>query len=382
MKNRKYIPLLVLLLAMLGIQACIDTFSPPEVNSDEGFLVVDGFLNLSADTSMIALRHSQNINAEVNPSVESGARLKVETEQGESYAFSEIGGGKYILPPVVFSTAQKYRLDIVTRDGRHYQSEFVTAVSTPEIDSIGAKVDENRNAMVFSVNTHDNTGKTRFYRWTFEETYEYNAPLYSAIEAVGDLEQGTREIIDRQENIYTCWRSGKSTNIMLGSTIKLSKDEIKDLPINIVEIGTRKLLIRYSLLVKQFGLTREEFEYWTDLSKTTQSTGSLFDPLPSQVTGNIRNVDDNKELVFGYFGAAKAVSKRIFISPRLGRPEVCLMDTMPATVCGNPMQECALETSKLLVNYLDEVSVLAASPYCLDCRVQGGTTVKPSFWKF
>ncbi len=380
MKNRKFILIIGLLSVLLGFQACIDTFSPPEVNSDEGYLVVDGFLNLSMDTSVIALRHSQNINAEVGPNIETRARLKVETENGESFAFTEIPGGKYILLPKSLSVNSKYRLDIVTRDGRHYQSAFVQAVATPEIDSIGAKVDANRNAMVFSVNTHDNTGKTRFYRWTFEETYEYNAALYSALEVIGKPDNP--EIVSRQQNINTCWRTTVSTNIMLGSTIKLSKDEIRDLPLSIVDINTRKLLVRYSILVNQFGLTREEFEYWTDLSKTTQSTGSLFDPLPSQVTGNIRNVEDSKELVFGYFGAALATSKRIYVNPGLGRPDVCLMDTLSATQCGNPEIECALETSNLLSSYLDEEFVLTASPYCLDCRLQGGTIVKPSFWKF
>ncbi len=378
--KKKYILLTGIFAALIGLQACIDTFSPPEVNSDEGYLVVDGFLNLSNDTSVIALRHSQNINAEVLPLTETKAHLKVETESGESFAFTEISGGKYILPPQSLSFNTKYRLDILTKDGRHYQSAFVQAVATPEIDSIGTKVDEDRAAMVFSVNTHDNTGKTRFYRWTFEETYEYNSSLYSALEVVGKPDNP--EIIARQQDVSTCWRTTGSTNIMLGSTIKLSKDEIKDLPISIVEISTGKLLVRYSVLVKQFGLTREEFEYWTDLSKTTQSTGSLFDPLPSQVTGNIKNVDDAKELVFGYFSAATATSKRIFISPHLGRPEVCVMDTLPATACGNPDKECALETSNLLSGWLDDVSILAASPDCLDCRLKGGTIVKPSFWKF
>lgn len=380
MKNRKYILIVSLLVVFFGIQACIDTFSPPEVNSDEGYLVVDGFLNLSMDTSVIALRHSQNVNAGGIPNIETRARLKVETEKGESYAFTEMPGGKYFLAPQSLSVNNKYRLDILTQDGRHYQSAFVQAVATPEIDSIGAKVDGVRNAMVFSVNTHDNSGKTRFYRWTFEETYEYNAPLYSALEVIGKPENP--EIISRRQDVNTCWRTTVSTNIMLGSTIKLSRDEIKDLPISIVDISTRKLLVRYSVLVKQFGLTREEFEYWTDLSKTTQTTGSLFDPLPSQVTGNIKNIKDNKELVFGYFSAATATTKRIFVSPRLGRPDVCLTDTLPATACGDPEKECALETSNLLAGYLDDSTVLAASPYCLDCRLQGGTIIKPSFWKF
>ncbi len=373
--NRKSIlGLFTLLLGMAGIQACIEPFSPPEVNSDQGYLVMDGFLNLSNSPSQIILRHSQNVNSPNQPSFETGAQIVVSSEQGENYVFTEPSFGVYQLPATNFNLNDRYRLDIYTLAGKHYQSEYVKAVNTPPIDSVGSYYDQRRDAMVFSVNTHDDTGSTRFYRWKFEETYEYNAALYSTIMMQDN------QIVTRPDNIYTCWRSRSSTNIILGSTIKIVKDEIRDLPINVVEVSSQKLLIKYSLLVRQYGLTREAFEYWTELSKTTQGTGSLFDPQPSQVTGNIRNVDDPKELVFGYFAAATEITKRIFVTPRLGNYSYCVPDTLPLA-CGNPDITCARDYTGLLVSYLDDVSVLGASQSCTDCRTQGGTNVRPSFWQ-
>jgi hypothetical protein len=159
--------------------------------------------------------------------------------------------------------------------------------------------------------------------------------------------------------------------------VKLSQNVIKDLPVNVIDIASNKIFFGYSILVKQYGLSREAFEYWTALAKTTQGTGSLFDPLPSQVTGNVKNSRDNKELVFGYFSAAVEQKQRIFIRTRLGKYPTCMP---PDTLT---LKE-ALETEAfLLSSFINEgkSGILASSEFCGDCRVQGGITKKPSFWE-
>lgn len=353
---------------------CIDPFSPPEISSPDKFLVVDGFLNMSADTTKIELRRTQNVSEKGVYLVETGAKLSVESEKGQFYQFQDRGKGVYILLPGTLDRSVKYRLNITTKTGQQYASDFVTVSKTPPIDSITYAYDKVLNAMVVRVNTHDPTNSTRFYRWQFDDTFEYYTPYFSGLEVIN------KEIVSRMKDISHCWKSGKSANIILGSTIKLSKDEIRDLPISVIPVATNKLLIKYSMLVKQYGLTEEAFEYWTSLAKTTQGTGSLFDPQPSQVTGNIKSKSNPKELVFGYFSASVAQQKRIFMTPGLGYREVCVVDTIQAK-CVNPEEECALTTSMLLLMEYGETDVLAVPPGCADCRLQGGTLTRPSFWE-
>lgn len=376
-KVKKGSKILVIILAVFAlmtfIYGCIEPFSPPEVNSDERYLVVDGFLNVGNDTSKIELRHSQNTNETAAMIAETGAKLSVSGEKGEKYDFVETKNGMYILPPVNVSLSGKYHLSIKTRDGKEYVSEDVPVVVTPAIDSVTYNYDQDRDAMVIKVNTHDPTNKARFYKWKFEETYQYRTAYYSGLEV--DLIK--KEIVSRKEDISMCYQTVSSTNIMLGSTIKLSSDEIRQLPLNIVEIGTNKFYIKYSILVKQYGLSRAGFEYWTDLAKTTQGTGSLFDPLPSQVTGNIKSTTNPKELIFGFFSASTVATKRIFISPGLGTYPRCVA---PDTIL---VSDAIKNPSGLLISYAPEQpnKVLQTSGYCADCRTQGGTIVKPSFWK-
>ncbi|MCE7067863.1 DUF4249 domain-containing protein [Dyadobacter sp. CY326] len=371
---KKHWSALLLMMLVLVIYSCIEPFNPPEVNNPESFLVVDGFLNVGGDTSKIILRNTQNTNDEVKPLNEGGAKLVAEAESGETYNFEELDNGIYVLPPVNFNMSTKYRLRIKRSNGREYLSGYVVASKTPPIDSLTYRVDRNRNAMLVYVNAHDATNNTRFYRWRFEETYEYKSAFFSGL--VRDPE--TETIIARRDDINTCWTTLESKDIKLGSTIKLNQDIIKDLPINVIDIATNKLYFKYSILVRQYALSQEAFEYWTDLAKTTQGTGSLFDPQPSQVTGNIRNVADAKELVFGYFSASTEEKQRIFIAPLLGRFPTC---NAPDTLTP---QEAYDSYSVLLNSYMDPQGVnwiLGSSELCADCRAQGGTNKRPSFWK-
>ncbi|MCE6988364.1 DUF4249 domain-containing protein [Dyadobacter sp. CY323] len=362
---------------LVFLYSCIEPFSPPEVNSDQNYLVVDGFLNVGNDTTRIALRRTQNVNDVATPNVESGAALTVESESGERFAFQELARGQYILPPQQYNRGDKYRLRIKTNAGKEYLSEYVVVSSTPPIDSVTARYDSFLDAMVFYVNTHDPANKTQFYRWKFEETWEYRSAFYSSLEVID------KKIVMREKDINLCWGKGLSGGILLGSTVKLTSDIIKDLPIYRVPVSTNKLFIKYSILVKQYGLSREAFEYWTDLAKTTQGTGSLFDPQPSQVTGNIRSTSDSEDLVFGFFSAVTEETQRLTITPRLGTYPQCMAPDTFDVVC-NPMspRQCALETTSLLISYggLRSEFITGSPSSCTDCRTQGGTTVRPDFW--
>ena len=355
----------------------MEPFSPPEVNTDEGYLVIDGFLNVGSDTSRIELSHTQNANATTAVTKETSSVVSVEEENGATYAFTEKGNGSYFLPPRQFNQAVKYRLRVKTVNGKEYLSDYVEVKSTPPIDNIEGKVDPRQDAMVMYVNTHDATNNTRFYRWKFEETWEYRTAFFSSLEIVKKPTGDDYEIGSRKADINLCYRTLKSANILLGSTIKLSQDIIKDLPLTAVPISSNKLYFKYSILVKQYGLTQDAFEYWTSLAKTTEGTGSLFDPLPSQVTGNIKNTADAQELVFGYFSASVEQKRRIFLTPYLGSYPRC---TVPDTAT---IADALKAPGSMLLNYFGPRSefVLISSPFCLDCRVQGGTTTKPSFWE-
>lgn len=261
-----------------------------------------------------------------------------------------------------------------------YQSEYISVLKAPIIDKIGWKL-ENTGLRVY-VNTHDPENKTWYYRWEYEETWIIIPEYQSAL----DYKQvdGGYEVIDRaSSNAFplACWQSEKSAMILLGSSKKLEKDIISMAPLSLVPYFSWKLARRYSILVKQYALTAKGFEYWENIKKNTETLGSIFDPQPSMMRGNIRCVTNPSELVIGFFDGSDVDEKRIYINNS---------DLSQWRYDSN----CAIVSIKNHIDSLGSVfpgaiplyyegnkeRVVAAPAYCVDCRLKG-TSVKPSFWE-
>ena len=67
------------------------------------------------------------------------------------------------------------------------------------------------------------------------------------------------------------------------------------------------------LLIKQYSISEETFRFYEQLKATTEELGTLFDPIPTEVIGNVRNTGNPDETVLGFFSADGYDSQRIFI---------------------------------------------------------------------
>ncbi|MFD1142733.1 DUF4249 domain-containing protein [Larkinella insperata] len=377
---RKYLSILVSLL----IGSCVDPYNPPEVTAPNTFLVVDGFLN-GAGASTIRLSRTQNLKEGAKPPAELNATVLVEGENGSSQPFTEQGNGTYTLTDGGLQFGQKYRLRIRTAAGRDYESDYVTIKQTPKIDSVTWQ--PQAEGLQFYVTTHDPNNQTKYYRWEYEETWEYYSAFVSRVEYLN------KTFVYRSENVNTCWRSDQSTGIFVGSSTQLTQDVISNFPLVFISNSTsNRLKVRYSLLVKQYALTDEAYEFWQNLKKNTESLGSLFDPQPFQPLGNIHGVTDPGETVVGYVSGYSVEEKRVFVQayelPSWRVPtmyESCVEDTLPL----QPTREksSAFEMAEAGFVPIDEVLSMSgqvigyrmSTAYCVDCRTVG-TNVKPSFW--
>jgi hypothetical protein len=377
---RKYLFILISIL----IGSCVDPYQPPEISSPNKYLVVDGFLNGSG-TSTIRLARTQNLSDYKKPVAEVKATVKVEGENGGSQTFVDKGDGTYTLAAGGLQVGQKYRLSIRTATLRNYESDYVTILRTPKIDEVSWQAKDQ--GVQFYVTTHDETNNTKYYRWEYEETWEYYSSDYSQFEYLN------KAFVYRQDNIYHCWRTEKSPAISVGSSTQLTQDVINKFPLVLVFNSTsNRLRIRYSLLVRQYALTQEAFEYWENLKKNTESLGSIFDPQPFQVIGNIHGVTDPNEPVVGYLGSHSVEEQRIFVTaqqlPQWRIPtgyESCDPDTFllappPPEVAAADMADAGwLPISGVFSPTGVVYAYLMGPPACVDCRTYG-TNVKPVFW--
>jgi len=363
---------------------CREYYEPPVLKNNPRLLVVDGFLNSTPDSTYIKLSYTRNLR-DTAPSVPAlNATLMVEGDQNTMIPLYEKGQGIYgnLLP---LRTSEKYRLSITTSDGTKYQSDYVPFRQTPQIDSISWEQDTS--SVRFFLNTHDPQNNTIYYRWHYEETWQYSTYLTSNFNYV----HGTLVARTPDQQIHNCWKENKAATILLASTSQLSQDIVHQFPFNTVSKSTEKLYILYSVIVSEYALTRDEFDYWTELKKNSEQLGSLFDAQPSQLNSNIHCITNPSEPVMGYLSASTVQKKRIFV----GGNEMTNMNYEPYylpchslndVTTGFGIQDTArayeyLEMPRHLFTfwYFDGAYHVAQN-FCIDCREHGGTNVKPDFW--
>ncbi len=372
-----------LLTFMLILEGCIEPYDPPLDNNDINLLVVDGFLDATAGIATVSLSRTLPVNAERAVPVESGAQVFIEDGEGAIYPLAEDGGGTYEGPVPNANSEQRYRLMIRTRAGNEYISEFVTLVETPAIDSVTWAIKDG--GVEFYVTTHDPSNASRYYRWKYVETYEYTIDFNSLLVFEGD------EIVARppDESIFTCWTTTESTDIILGSTQRLNESVVSRFPVAFVRGGSIQLRVRYSLLVQQQALTEDAYAYWLNLEKNTEHLGGLFDPLPSEVSGNIRSLNSPSETVIGFFGAGTLRESRMFLNRRqlpeavVGRftgNQSCVRDTLGLTEVYDIHKPTTLLLEGIYAMGVGLIGYSAAPVYCADCRTLGGVTTRPTFW--
>jgi len=296
--------LYICLLLALAISGCREPFFP-NIDKYENILVIDGLITDQAGPHMVRLTRSYSFD-ENRPAPEEGAVITIVDEDQEVYAFNEDQPGSYLSSPtLVGEIGKRYKLVVLTADNQNYESEWVRLTGVPAIDSVTytfeerptADPDQSHYGLQVSINTHDETNETRYYRWEWIETWEFMTPIKSSF----------------YPDEARCWKTTRSSLISIGTSEHLTSDVMDDHSLYFISAETNKLRIKYSTMIYQYSMSREAYSYWKSLQDITQNTGSLFDPTPAMVIGNIYNVIDPEKPVLGIFQASAVKQERIFI---------------------------------------------------------------------
>ena len=86
------------------------------------------------------------------------------------------------------------------------------------------------------------------------------------------------------------------------------------MPLLFIEPASEKLSVLYSINVKQYALSHEAYLFFEKVKKNTEQVGSVFDPQPSELQGNIHCITIPDEMVVGYVDILEEKTQRIFIS--------------------------------------------------------------------
>jgi hypothetical protein len=253
-----------------------------------------------------------------------------------------------------------------------YESEEVVVLRTGGIDTVTWGAD--RAGVPIYITSHNGQHDSPYYYWKYTETWAYHARYETAVTLDENL-----HIVPLTEAIFLCWSTLASTDILVGSSSILDDNTglINQFPLVIIPWESPRIQYRYSMLIEQHAISKATFDYLEELKKNTENLGTLFDPLPSAPTGNIKCVTYPEENVQGNFTASTVSQKRIFFYPSdLARPE--------GTRSVTGYEGCFLRETRGDWSHDFPVQVgkgfMGTTKFCIDCRLNGGTTIQPDFW--
>ena len=380
----------LLMLTMTMLYSCKKPYTPKIASINTSYLVVEGVINTGQDSTIFNLSRTVNLTTKVDTAVELGAQVTVEDNNNISYAIPEIGKGKYAAPALGLDSTKQYHIRIKTTDGKEYLSDFTQPKPTPPIDSVGFTLKDN--GIQIYVNTHDPKNNTHYYRWDYQETWQFHAKYFSSYVSNGSI------IVPRTPDqiIYYCFTGDASSSITLGSSAKLVQDVIYQAPIISIASTSEKIETRYSILLRQYALTVDAFNYWQSLKKNTEQLGSIFDAQPSELTGNIHCLTNASVPVIGYISAGSVQQKRIYIDNSQlpvtwlpSYPYDCQEDSLLYCRGSNCINEVINDLIPLPTGELPTSGVykggfiigyIGAPLDCVDCTIRG-TKQQPAFWQ-
>ena len=361
---------------------CKDSYDLPVNIPATGYLVVDGTINSGQGATYINLSKTVRLVDSFSIHYVTNAVVTVEGEDNSKFTLAHKSNGQYINNQLNLNRAIKYRLRIRS-DNKDYLSSYLAVTQSPVIDSVNWERTD-KGVDIF-VDAKGNSNTSGYYRWDYEENWEFTSAYAPTLKY---NTAPTAEYIFRDQSAdfskYVCYQSSRSTTIEILSTAKLSRDTTH-YRLTTIPLADWKLSVLYSILVRQYSISKEGFEYLSRMKKNTEQTGSIFDAQPSELKGNISCVTNPAEPVIGFMEISEMYSKRIFIKNSQVAPwgyvQGCNLiplvnhkDSITAAGTPSPVTVSELHpiSGAILRFYTTDIS-------CVDCTMRG-TLTKPSFW--
>ncbi len=387
-----------MLLAVM-LAGCIDEYDISELNippADEIFargeikVGAESYVSLQLATPFNDWTERYVDNAEVRVVGENGFR----SEKGKFNEYTHL----YEIDTYDATPDSRYRVEIKCGNDE-FASNYMELLHTPEITKLYYEVNKAKGVVEVFADV-DNIGSQQKYLWTYEEDCEVIAPLKaeSIVFDGGFIEEYSRLYYDfsyPQNHIY-CWATQNSTSINLYNTANLTEASVKRHKVAEVPGDGIKFDGLYCITVFLNAISDEAYDYYEELKRQTESSGSIFTPMPSDVRGNITCISNDKKIMRGTITASLPTVKRLFID-RDEVKEIISQDFGPAYVKPDPQISWKDFINDIKQRITDGYIIWGSQPasgmydltpvgtrfyypHMCNCIMRGGTPYKPSWW--
>lgn len=300
--------------------ACIDPYEV-EVPEGEQLLTVQGLIHTGQGPQAVTITRSATYGSIYEALIRpvSGATVVIRDNEGR-VTFLEEGteaSGSYFTPMDFRAEIGKsYTLQIQTAEGNVYTSFPERVESVPEIEEISLKTVTvpvegetlPKSGVQLLVELDDPADQNNFYFWR-------NGPATYFVETYPE------RFIIRPERIpapKACCRFCYVTEISENQSLFIAQDDSFNglttrLPAAFIADDGMRFMFNYRIDLKQYGISQDAYRFLRLVKQQAEISGSIFDPPPATIRGNMISLDNPDEVVLGYFMAASETTKRVYV---------------------------------------------------------------------
>lgn len=311
--------IILILLIGLPFVGCTEIYVP-EVDPNRDALVVEGLITDGEGPFCITLTKAMPYNTEstLRKAFVWDAVLRVTDSEGQTFDLTNLANGSYCLPDSFRAvTGRSYVLHIATSDGEVYESDAQKLMASETIDTL-VTVSATKDYLNSYNQLKSASGYDIRVNLFKNATADNPKPLCRFESRVVIQFQYTQELFDPNNPAGEPWywfifgwntfNMNETANITDERT-KTSSAEIKDhllcfMPSdpNIFGINTTPTMTSFKYFrYKQFTINEDTYQFYKEANKQLSATGKMFDPITSQLYGNIHCTSNPNKLALGLF---------------------------------------------------------------------------------
>ena len=319
------VKLVCILVLAIFLSSCEEVYHPA-IKTAGGQLVVEALITNDSTQNFVHLTRTTGFYSVSTSQIVTGAVVKLVDTNGNMLQGVESTSGMFGFKKTP-QVGQRYKLQILTQ-GDLYESETVAMPPIPVIDNFySARVDKKEyvtNASGVPVATTV-TGQELYldapltaacsnYRFDFKAVVEWvyvvpNTPIPPTIFGWQTLYDNKTYNLAGQKKFSQSGRIEKQLLMMLPYDTY-----------GLIQLGAS--VAGWIFTLRQYGTTQGSYDYHEMLNSQLTAQGSLFDPVQTQIYGNITCKTDSSKIAYGYFDLNSTRQYRYYVSFSTSDPTI------------------------------------------------------------
>ncbi len=328
-------------LFLIFLASC-EEYYRPDIEEAPRILVIESHVTNDPEQNFVRLSKTRNYYSTSPIEWISGAKVELVGLDWKIITAREESAGYYIFlgTPI---PGNQYKLR-VTYLKDTYESEYATMPPLPTIDSLYTRHEVEKVYRVNSYNVpelFDQPGQQiyisapvtpdlEYYRFSYRSIIQWVYNPFTVDDPTSTLIKPPRgpnyvrpTPEDTSYHVLYGWNSFRDIDLFnlanpkeFSETESIVDHEIVSLAYNSYMYldSTVQEPRNWILILDQYGITRDSYDFHEKLNRQFSADGSLFDPVLSQVRGNMRCLNDPSKIVLGFFDLNSYRQYRYFLN--------------------------------------------------------------------